>query len=65
LKEGKLSESEGGSEEDLAEIRKELDIGSSFHLPVCSQKSYKSLKILGSKVPLRGYLEALYNGYGG
>jgi hypothetical protein len=31
--------------------------------PVHSQKLYRSLKILGSKVPLSGHLEALSNGY--
>jgi hypothetical protein len=32
--------------------------GISFHLPTRSQKLYKSLKILGSNVPLSGHLEA-------
>jgi hypothetical protein len=46
-----------------AEIRKGLDVDY-FHSPAHSQKLYKSLKILGSKVPLSGHLEALSNDIG-
>jgi hypothetical protein len=46
------------------EVRKGLGIGY-FHSPAHSQKLYKSLKILGLKVPLSGHLEAMSNGYWG
>jgi hypothetical protein len=44
---------------------KDWTCGISCHLPVRSQKLYKSLKILASKVLLSGHLEALSNGYWG
>jgi hypothetical protein len=47
------------------EIGKGLGIGKFLPFTAHSQKLYKSLKILGLKVPLSGHLEALSNGYWG
>jgi branched-subunit amino acid aminotransferase/4-amino-4-deoxychorismate lyase len=50
---------------ESTELGKGLDVGKFFHLPVHSQRLYKSLKILGLKMPLSGHLEALSNRYWG